>query len=96
MANNLTGRQWFLDTAIPFGSAASLLWRGNVKVKDAMFSGYSAQGAKCIIKDGRGRIVAEATGSSTMEPVKLGELGWVADGFCLDTLDSGRLVVYIK
>ena len=95
MANDVSGRQWRLDTAVPFGTAGAIIWNGAVLIKDAVFTGYGAQTDTCIIKDGAGRVVADATGSTTLAPIRMGEIGWV-NSFCLDTLGSGVVVVYIK
>lgn len=95
MANDLTGRQWRLDTALAFGQPGAVLFKGNVKVKDAVFSGYAGQTATCVLKDGTGRVCGNVTGSTTLAPIHFGEIGWMS-GFCLDTLGSGTVDVYIK
>ena len=95
MANDVSTRQWRLDTPIPFGQAGAVLWNSNVYIKNAEFTGYGAQTDQCILKDKKGRIVWSATGSSTLAPIRLGDIGW-ADGLCLDTLSAGLCVVYIR
>lgn len=95
MANDLSGRQWRLDTALAFGQPGAVIWPGNVKIKDAVFSGYTAQTAACIVKDATGRTCGSVTGSTNLQPIHLGEIGWMS-GFCLDTLGSGWVDVYIK
>lgn len=96
MANDLSSRQWRLDTPTPFSAGpSSILWNGNVYVKNIEFTGYAAQTATCVLKDRTGRIVWSATGSTTLAPIRLGDVGWV-NGLVLDTLSSGLCVVYIK
>ena len=94
MANDISSRQWRLDTPIAYGQPNAILWYGNIKVEHFEFSKYTAQGAKAILKDVNGKIVWDPTGSSTLEEVRSGKVGWV-EGLCLDTLDSGIVLVYL-
>lgn len=94
--NDLSSRQWRLDTPTPFGTAGFLLWPGNVFVKQAEFEDYAAQGNTAILKDRNGKIVWQPTGAGDLSPVRLGDIGWV-EGLGLDTLTGGGMVVlYIK
>lgn len=96
MANDLSSRQWRLDTPLPFGTAAAILWRSNIFVKYVEFSEYAAQGNKCILKDQNGKTVWDVTGAADLSPIRLGDIGWV-NGLVLDTLQGGGLcVVYVK
>lgn len=95
MANNISTRQWYLDTPLPFGSPGSILWKSNIAVLQIEFSGYSAATDTCVLKDRNGRTVWSATGATDMEPIRLGNIGWV-NGLCLDTLGSGLCIVYIR
>jgi hypothetical protein len=96
MANDLSSRQWRLDTPTPFTSGpAAILWVGSVFIKNIEFTGYTAQTAQCVVKDRTGRIVWSGTGSTTLAPIRTGEVGWV-NGLVLDTLSSGLCVVFIK
>lgn len=95
MANKISSRQWFLDTPRAFGTPGSVLWKSNLAVIGVEFSGYAAQTDKCILKDRNGGIVWSGTGSTGLQPVRMGNIGWV-DGLCLDTLGSGLCVVYIR
>jgi hypothetical protein len=96
VGNDLSSRQWRLDTPVPFSAGpAAIIWQSTLFVKQAEFSDYSAPTDECVLKDRTGRIVWKATGSVGMQPTRLGDIGWV-NGLCLDTLDSGLCVVYIK
>lgn len=95
MANDISGRQWRLDTPLAFGQPGAVIYPGNVKVKDAVFSGYTAQTDHCVLKDAVGRVCGSVTGSTTLQPIHLGEIGWMS-GMCLDTLTSGLVDVYVK
>lgn len=95
MANDLSTRQWRLDTPVAYGSAGAVIWKSNLYIKQVEFSTYAVQGNKAILKDQTGRIVWSATGAADLEPIRLGDIGWV-NGLVLDTLDSGLVVVYIK
>lgn len=95
MANDISGRQWLLDTPLAFGNAGSVLWKGNVKVAHFEFSKYAAQGNKAIIKDQNGKVVWSVTGSADLSEIRSSKVGWV-NGLCLDTLDSGVVIVYTE
>ena len=95
MANDLASRQWRLDTPTAFGLPGAILWESNIRMVQAEFSGYTSQSDQCILKDKNGRTVWGATGSTGLQPVRLGDIGWV-DGLCLDTLTSGLCIVYIR
>jgi hypothetical protein len=95
MANDLSTRQWRLDTPLAFGNPGAVLWKGNCYIKQVEFSTYAAQGNPVILKDQTGRVVWSATGGADLSPVRLGDIGWV-NGLVLDTLTSGLVVVYIK
>lgn len=96
MPNDLSSRQWRLDTAQPFSAGpSSILWHSSLFIKNAEFSNYASPTDKCVLKDRTGRTVWQATGSADKDPVRLGDIGWV-NGLVLDTLDSGLCVVYIK
>lgn len=91
MANDLSSRQWRLDTPSP----GTVLWRGNIYIKQVEFSNYAAQGNQAILKDANGKTVWSATGEGDLSPVRLGDIGWV-NGLILDTLTAGLVTVYVK
>lgn len=96
MANDLSSRQWRLDTPRAFGTAGAVLWPANLYIKQIEFSQYAAQGNQAIIKDQTGKVVWSATGAADLSPVRLGDIGWV-NGLVLDTLQgAGLVVVYVK
>jgi hypothetical protein len=96
MANDVSSRQWRLDTPRAFGTAGALIWPGNVYIKQIEFTNYAAQGNQAILKDINGKTVWSATGAADLSPVRLGDIGWV-EGLILDTLTGGGLVVvYVK
>jgi hypothetical protein len=92
MANDLSARQWRLDTPLAFGNPGAILWRGNIYVKQIEFSNYAAQGNAAILKDQNGKTVWSATGEADLSPVRVGDIGWV-NGLVLDTLQGGGLVM---
>lgn len=96
MANQMSTRQWKLDTPLAFGTSAAILWRGNIKVVQMEWSGFAASG-QLIIKDSTGNIVWQSNISATdtiLEPVRLSRVGWI-NGFVLDTLSGGTVMVYL-
>lgn len=96
MANDLSSRQWRLDTPLAFGNAAAVLWKANIFVEHFEFSGYAAQGNTAIVKDQNGKIVWQATGAADLEEVRSAKVGWV-NGLVLDTLQgNGVVIAYIK
>lgn len=92
MANDVSGRQWRLDTPVAFGGLNSLIWNGNAKIEHFEFTGYAAQGNQAIVKDRNGKIVWQASGAADLEEVRSGKVGWV-NGIVLDTCTGGGIVV---
>lgn len=96
MANDLSSRQWRLDTPVPFGTPAAILWRSNVFVEHFEFTGYAAQGNLAIVKDQNGKIVWQASGAADLSEVRSVKVGWV-NGMVLDTCQgNGIVIAYIK
>jgi hypothetical protein len=96
MANDLSSRQWRLDTPRSFTlGPSSILWETTVFVKNIEFTGYTSQASQCVVKDRTGRTVWSGTGSTTLAPIRTGEIGWL-NGLVLDTLTNGLCVVYIR
>lgn len=94
--NDISTRQWYLSAPAPFTSgAAAIVWPGLVYIRGLLFSGYSSPSDKCVVKDATGRVVWSANGFTTMEPVRMGRVGWV-NGLVLDQLGSGVCMAYIK
>lgn len=93
--NDLSTRQWKLDTPSAFGNAGAVLWKGNVWVRQMEYVRYAAQASNAVIKDQTGRIVWSPTGAADLSPVRLNDIGWV-NGFVLDSLTDGIIEVYIK
>ena len=63
MPNDLSSRQWRLDTATPFSAGPSaILWQSNLFIKQVEFSGYAAESDTCVLKDRTGRVVWSANG----------------------------------
>lgn len=91
MANDVAGRPWKLDTP----SSSVVLWEGWIKTAHFEWSGYSAQGQVCILKDQNGRIVWAPTGAFDLSEVRSGKVSWI-DGLILDTLDAGTVLVYVE
>jgi hypothetical protein len=96
MANDLSARQWHLDTPLAFGNPGAVLWPGNIKVAHMEYTDYSAQGNQAIVKDRNGKIVWAPTGAADLEEVRTAKVGWV-NGIVLDTCQGGGYVtVYIE
>jgi hypothetical protein len=96
--NDLSSRQWKLDTATAFGGAAALLWPGNVYVKSMYWANPGAAPQNAIVKDRNGKIVwapTTITGETDEADIRINDIGWV-EGFVLDTLTTGQIIVYIK
>lgn len=89
MANDISTRQWHLDTPIPFGQPGAVLWDSNMYIRQIELSG----GGAVTVKDRNGRTVWQVTGASA--GVRSGDVGWV-DGFCLDQLSGGTCFVFIR
>lgn len=96
--NDLSSRQWKLDTPTAFGGVGALLWPGNVYVKSLYWANPGAAPQSLIVKDKNGKIVwapSTITGETDEADIRLNDIGWV-EGFVLDTLTAGQLIVYIK
>lgn len=93
MANNVQGRQWFLDTA----SAVTPVFKGQVLVKYIKWNSPAAIGDLLIIKDRNGVIVLHAKAEAVAGSQHFNIENWVED-FFLDTLTAGSLgvTVHIK
>jgi len=93
MANDLSARQWNLDTPASFGTANAILWRGNVRILQIEWSGYAAS-ATVVIKDQNNKIVwSQKADAAILTPIRVSNIGW-ANGICLDTLSSGAVTLY--
>jgi hypothetical protein len=99
MANDLTTRQWRLDTPTPFSAGPqAILWQSTLYVKAIEFTatGIALGESRAVIKDRTGRVVWESVAVPERMPTRLSDIGWV-NGLVLDTLSPGTLVVvYIK
>jgi hypothetical protein len=96
--NDLSGRQWRLDTATTFGSANALLWPGNVYIKSLYWANPGTAPQNAIIKDRNGKTVwapSLVTGETDEADIRLNDIGWV-NGLVLDTLTAGQIIAYIK
>jgi hypothetical protein len=98
VANDLSSRQWRLDTALAFGTAAAILWPTNLYVKSMYWASPGAAPQSLVVKDRNGKIVwapVTIAGETDEADVRLNDIGWV-EGIVLDTLTAGVLFVYIK
>jgi hypothetical protein len=96
MANDISSRQWRLDTALAFGQPGAVIWPYEINIEHIEFTGYGAQGTQAVIKDRNGKIKWSPTGAADLEEVRSGKIGWV-EGLCLDTIQGGGVVtVYLR
>jgi hypothetical protein len=96
MANDLSTRQWHLDTPLAFSTGAgAVLWPINFKCLHMEFSNYTAQGQQAVIKDRNGKIVWSATGTADLQEVRSAKIGWV-NGLVLDTLQGGFVTIFVE
>ncbi len=95
MANDISSRQWRLDTPLAFGLAGAILFQSGIKVAHFEYSNYTVQGNRAILKNRNGKVVWSPTGAADLQEVRSAKVGWV-DGLCLDTLDSGIVTVYLE
>jgi hypothetical protein len=98
MANDVSSRQWRLDTPVAFGSANAIIWPGNLYVKAMYWANAGAPPQNAIVKDRNGKIVwapTTAAGETDIADIRLTDIGWV-EGFVLDTLTAGQIIVYVK
>jgi hypothetical protein len=89
MANDLTGRQWNIDTA-----STALVWPSNIKIDSFVFTGYSNAAHRVIAKDKQDRVVLDTIGEADKAAIQITDVGWV-DGLKVTTLGSGMLIVHV-
>lgn len=98
MANDISARQWRLDTAAAFGTANALLWPSNIYVKSINWANSGAGPQSAVIKDRNGKIVwspSTLAAETDTADIRLNDIGWV-EGFVLDTMTAGQMFVYVK
>jgi hypothetical protein len=95
VANDISARQWFLDTPVSFGDPGAVIWSGNVFVYQIIFQDYGSQGEHAVIKDQHNKIVFKPTGAADGQPIRSNIVGWM-NGFVLDELSAGSVQVYIR
>lgn len=96
--NDLSSRQWHLDTPVAFGTPAAIIWPSNFYCKAMHFANFGTAPQSAIIKDRNGKIVWQPVVQSTetdLADVRITDIGWV-EGLVLDTLTAGEVIVYIK
>jgi hypothetical protein len=90
MANDISARQWKLDTP-----AATVIANWNIKVKQFEFFDFNGNADLVKITDQNGKIVWDGHGSADGAPVRSGTVGWV-NGLIMPVLTSGKLMVYTE
>lgn len=90
MANDVSANPMVLDTP-----GSTVLWPANIKVAHFEFHGYASQASRAIIKGIDGKIKWSASGNADLSPVIAQRNGWI-HGLVLDTLDDGKVLVYIE
>jgi len=90
MANDVSSNPMVLDTPGP-----AILWPAKVKVNHFEFHGYASQASRAIIEGTDGKVKWSATGNSDLSPVVSQHAGWI-NGIVLDTLDDGKVLVFIE
>lgn len=94
MANDLDKFPWIIDTASP-ATIFDEKWRGSLR----WVSESPSAGDSVVVKDSSGRRVWEAHANTTDEQYESNwDVGYprFVDGLIVDTLDSGRLYIYVN
>lgn len=91
MANNVTTNPWVLDTV-----TASVLLPTNMRVDHFEFVGYGAQTDTCQVQNGQGVVIWQGHGTSDLQEVRSGAVGWIFGGIRLSQISSGQVRVYLK
>ena len=94
MANAIGSNPWILDTQAPgVNVGPSMLLR----VKQFTFTGYVNDTDRCILKDMLGNVVWQTIGEDPAgTEVRSGNIGQLQHGLVVDTLDTGKVLVYIE
>ena len=90
MANTLGSRPMILDTA-----GATVLRQEQTKINTVVWEGYTADAATFELRNRKGERIAGGNGNSDLSPVEVAVYSWV-DGLQLQTLHSGRLIIYVE
>jgi len=94
MANTRTGPRWVLDTAEAVIASGTFL-----NIKALRFVGTEDE-ADCILHDAAGIEIwksklGDVSVSGYQDSISFGDEGIVVNGLDLDTLDNGKLYVYL-
>ncbi len=89
MTNQLATLPWVIDT-----EAATVIFSKRLKVLHMEFTGYTDASHKIVVTDANGKPVWMADGTTDLDPVRSGPVGWI-NGLIVPTLDSGYLYVYL-
>jgi len=86
-------RQWeILAVDVPTG----VIHQGLVYIEAITFVGYTNAADNFLIQDRDGNTVWEGKGHTDLSPVDSGTLTTVANGIQVPTLDTGKLLFYIR
>lgn len=88
MANILSTNPWNIDTP-----GAGILKSGALKLKHIEFYGYAAATDKVIIQNRFGTVIAQLSGTTDLQEVRTGAIGWV-DGLIVPTITSGKCLIF--
>ena len=88
MANVITGRQLYADTA-------GVLFQTPVKINSIIYSVGLVAGHQAVLNDSTGRPVWRGVMGADLEAEDSGKIGW-AQGLTLASIDSGNVIVYIE
>lgn len=98
MANQLASNPWIVDTP-----SASVLYQGNMQHAQVEYIDYQDSSHVVEVQDRNGRVVARLKGSTDLQTVRTGRMGWVyglkvpvtdSDGNA--NMPSGRLLIYFE
>ena len=87
MANVLTGRQLFADTA-------GVLWQTELKIASIVFSNGLVAGDSAVLVDRIGRPVWRGVIGNDLEADTSTKIGWV-EGLTLSSISNGNVIIYI-
>lgn len=98
MANNAAVNPIYIDTApwVWQPNAAGLPTVVPVRIKTIVWSGYTANDQKAVVKDAYGNIVWNAFGYAAEFQQESPHIGWTFGGLQVTELDAGVLQFYLE
>lgn len=94
---DITGNP-IIVTAADVAAAAVTVWKGAIHVLQVVFEEYIADTDTAVVNRLNGKQFVSLNGSSDLQSVRVGNLGWTVDGLVVPIggITNGKVSIYIK